>query len=304
VHDIGFSSSHDNAGAGSLWNVVTDRPVIADPEITEFNQAYLGIRPVDSLVIRAGLQEIVIDNSRFVGNVGWRQNHQSFEAAKVDFDGVSNLVLSYAYIGKTHTITGASHPMTSHHAEAGYTFDEIGTLKGYLLQIDYDLAQLSGRSTMTYGAFFSGNAKLSDALGLNYRIELAQQSDAGNNLSSVNVGYRRLDVGLAFGKVTVSAGYEVLEGGPGNGAFTTPLATLHKFNGWADKFLSTPGDGLEDLFLSVTAKLGKFNVVGVYHDFSANTGGASWGSELDAHAIYTTPWKQKVALKAAFYNAD
>jgi hypothetical protein len=54
----------------------------------------------------------------------------------------------------------------------------------------------------------------------------------------------------------------------------------------------------------VSAKLGAFNLVGVYHDFSANSGGASWGNEFDADIMYTTAWKQKIALKAAFYSAD
>jgi hypothetical protein len=32
--------------------------------------------------------------------------------------------------------------------------------------------------------------------------------------------------------------------------FTTPLATLHKFQGWADKFLTTPVNGLADLYVN------------------------------------------------------
>jgi hypothetical protein len=80
--------------------------------------------------------------------------------------------------------------------------------------------------------------------------------------------------------------------------------TLHKFNGWADKFLNTPADGLEDLFVSVGATLGKFALIGIYHDFKANSGGASWGSEFDAQVVYTAPWKQKIALRYADYSAD
>ncbi len=110
--------------------------------------------------------------------------------------------------------------------------------------------------------------------------------------------------GLKISKVTLGIGYEVLGGIAGEGSFTTPLATLHKFNGWADKFLATPPNGLQDAFVSVAAKLGRFNLVGVYHDFSADTGGSSWGTEIDAHIIYTTPWKQKIALKYAQYDAD
>ncbi len=304
VHGLGLSDDHNNNGDGSWWNEVTDRPVIPDPESTEINQAYLGIRPVDGLVFRAGLQEVVIDNARFIGNVGWRQNHQSFEAINASFDRVSNLFLGFTYLGQVHTITGASLPMSSYHGEAGWTFGKIGTLTGYLLSLDYDNEAKWALSTSTYGVFFDGDANLSEKLRLNYRLEIAQQSDSGNNPNNVDAGYRRADLGVAFGKLTVAGGYEVLEGGPGDGKFTTPLATLHKFNGWADKFLTTPDDGLEDLFLSVTAKLGSFSLSGIYHDFSANTGSSSWGNEFDAHIVYTAPWKQKFALKLARYSAD
>ena len=50
--------------------------------------------------------------------------------------------------------------------------------------------------------------------------------------------------------------------------------------------------------------LGKFNLVGVYHDFSADTGSSSWGKEFDAHVMYTSAWNQKFALKYAQYSAD
>ena len=81
------------------------------------------------------------------------------------------------------------------------------------------------------------------------------------------------------------------------------MATLHKFNGWADKFLNTPVFGLQDLFLSVAAKLGRFRLEAIYHDFSADTGGGEWGTELDAGVIYTAPWKQQFAIKYANYDA-
>ena len=304
VHDFGFSGEHNNVGAGSLWNGVRDYPVIADPEVTEFNQAYLDWRPVEFLPFRFGLQEIVVDNSRFIGNVGWRQNHQSFEAAKADFTMFDNFKANATYIGRAHTITGASQPMSTGYLEGSYTFGTIGTLRGYGLFIDYEQEVLWGRSTDTLGLSFSGKAKLSDRNALTYRLEFASQSEGGDNPNPVDADYLRADLGLKLSKVTLGAGYEVLGGSPGNGSFTTPLGTLHKFNGWADKFLATPLDGLQDLFLSVGAKVGKFNLVGVYHDFSADTGGRTWGSELDAHIVYTAPWKQKIALKYANYDAD
>ena len=302
IRDLGFSNDHNNAGAGSLWNGVTDRPVIPDAPVTEFNQVYLGWKPIESLPFRFGLQEIVIDNSRFVGNVGWRQNHQSFEAARVAFDGVKNLALAYSYIGRQHNVLGGSQPMSTSHLSAAYTFKGIGTLKGYSLILDYEREVPSVLNSATYGLFFDGKAKLSDTLGLIYRFEYAKQNDI-NNPNKISAGYGRADFGVSISKVTLAVGYEVLGGSAEDGQFRTPLATLHKFNGWADKFLNTPTYGLQDLSLSVTAALGKFKLMGIYHDFSADTGGAKWGTELDAAVIYNAPWKQQFAFKFATYDA-
>jgi hypothetical protein len=304
VVNIGFSNDHNNLGAGSLWNGVTDRPAIADPPLTEINQVYLDWKPVDSLPIRGGRQEIIIDNARFIGNVGWRQNHQTFDGATAHFTGVKNLDLGYAYIARQRTVTGASRPMSTSHFEGVYTFSEVGALRGYFLSIDYDQEPLWALSTTTFGASFAGKTNVSDALGLTYRLEMATQQDNGNNPESVEADYVRADLGFNFGKVTAAAGYEILGGATGDGSFNTPLATLHKFNGWADKFLATPADGLRDLFISVSANLGRFALTGVYHDFSADSGGASWGTEFDAEIVYTTSWKQKIALKYAAYDAD
>ncbi|MDX2437669.1 MAG: hypothetical protein QNL88_11530 [Acidobacteriota bacterium] len=304
VVNIGFSNDHNNAGAGSLWNGVTDRPVIPDPPLTEINQVYLDWKPLDTLPIRGGRQEIVIDNSRFVGNVGFRQNHQAFDGAKAHFTGVKNLDIGYAYIARQRTVTAASRPMSTSHLEGVYSFSGIGSLRGYLLSIDYDQEGLWRLSTATFGVSFAGKTSLSKPLGLTYRLELATQSDTGDNPETVEADYFRADLGFVFGKMKAAAGYEVLGGSPGDGSFNTPLATLHKFNGWADKFLVTPADGLRDVFVSLDANLGAFALTGVYHDFSADSGGASWGSEFDANVVYTAPWKQKFALTYAAYDAD
>ncbi len=220
------------------------------------------------------------------------------------WDVVETFAISYAYIGRTRTATGASQPMTTHHADASYDFGDTVTLNGYLLRIDYDDEPLWGRSTRTLGGFFTGKITVSESLDMTYRLEYAKQEESGNNPNKVDIGYQLLDLGFVMGKVTLAAAYEVLEGSEDSGAFATPLATLHKFNGWADKFLETPSDGLVDLHVSLSAKLGRWDLVGVYHDFSADNGGASWGTELDAQILYTAPWKQKIALTAALFEAD
>ena len=46
----------------------------------------------------------------------------------------------------------------------------------------------------------------------------------------------------------IGGGYEVLgaDDGAALTSFQTPLATLHKFQGWADKFLTTPPNGIRE----------------------------------------------------------
>jgi hypothetical protein len=304
VRDLGLSDEHDNGGHGSLWNGVTDRPVILDPPITEVNQAYLDWKPLDSLPIRGGRQEIIVDNARFIGNVGWRQNHQSYDGGMIHFNGWKNVSLGYTYIGNQRAVSGESRPMSTSHLDGSFTLGKAGTLRAYLLSIEYDQEARRSLSTGTFGASFAGTARLSDSSDLSYRVELATQSDAGNNPRSVDADYGRVDLGLKIGKLNLGAGYEVLGGAAGEGSFSTPLATLHKFNGWADKFLDTPPDGLRDAFVSVGATLGSWKLSAIYHDFSADSGGASWGTELDGSVVFTAPWKQQFAFEFGLYDAD
>jgi hypothetical protein len=105
--------------------------------------------------------------------------------------------------------------------------------------------------------------------------------------------------------VTLKAGYELLGSDDGAYGFSTPLATLHKFNGWADQFLGTPGAGLEDVYVSLVTKImgGKFVIT--YHDFSADdsAGADDLGDEIDV--LYAKKFGKKVSggIKYASYSA-
>jgi hypothetical protein len=303
VHALGHERSHDNVGAGGLWNGVSDRPVVADPEIAEVNQAYIVATCPRGLRLLAGRQEVTLGNHRFVGHVGWRQNHQSFDAARIDVTALARTTFTYVYVGRVHRIFGDSKPMGTHLLETEHRFAKAGALRAYSYLVDYDRAADFALSTLTLGASFDGAAALGARTRLLYRAELARQSDAGDNPNHVDAGYRRVDLGVASGVLTFKAGYELLGGSSGKGKFTTPLATLHAFNGWADMFLATPADGLEDLSVSLGAKLGSTDLVVAWHDFSADSTSRDLGSELDAQALLTLPWKQKVGLKVALYDA-
>ena len=62
--------------------------VVADPEGTELNQGYLKFQDPDQrLTLMGGRQRIILNDARFVGNVGWRQNEQTFDADNGLADG-------------------------------------------------------------------------------------------------------------------------------------------------------------------------------------------------------------------------
>jgi len=294
------ADDYRNAGAGDLDNGVRDRPVIADPAITSVQEATLSYAD-DGFDAKLGRQEINWADMRFVGAVGWRQHHQTFDALRLGYKANDKIDLTYAYLAKVHRIVGASVDMTSHLAEAKFALGGPGTLRAYVLALDYD--ELAALSTTTFGAEFAGKQPWGDSRSWLYEAEFAIQADSGDNPEEIGAEYLHLMTGAALNPVTVKVGLEVLSGGP-DGAFRTPLATLHKFNGWADKFLATPASGLEDFYLSVGSKHGSWSWSGTYHDFSADDGSTSYGTEIDAVVSYKTDWGQTFALKTASYDAD
>ncbi len=147
------------------------------------------------------------------------------------------------------------------------------------------------------------------------------QNDAGDNPVDYQADYVHL-VGKGTVKgVTLSAGYELLgadqagvdaDGAPVFGSFKTPLATLHPFNGFADRFLVTPDKGLEDVYVSLGYAVpvpgaGPINTTVIYHDFSTDEGSDDLGDEIDAvlakgFAFENVPGTFKAIAKLAAYS--
>ena len=278
----------------------SDRPLVADPELTHMNQA--GLRYTWSeTTVHAGRQEILLDDHRFVGNVLWRQNHQSFDAIRVESSDLPRTTATYAFISEVHGVLGDAIPFSGHVANAAVAVHPSACVVGYAYALDHDVDPT--RSTRTFGAQVSGQRQRG-AGRLLYELEYADQRAAGLNPLPVAASYLHVMGGGGVDAITVTAGWERLGGSPTRGQFNTPLATLHPFNGWADRFLVTPAAGLEDAYVTVRGTSGPVQWNVTYHDFRADTGGARYGDELDAEIRFLAPWRQTIALKAAFYDAD
>ena len=266
-----------NGGAGTTPNN-GQYPVIADPVGTELNQAYLRFTSGDTKVA-AGRQRILIGNQRFVGGVGWRQNEQTYDSFSVNTKFSQDLSFNYAYIFNVNrifgeTVAGGDHTHNTHLLNFDYKLGG-GKLSGYYFSIDNEDAAALSNNTMSVR--YAGKTG-----AFSYNLEFASQSDAGDNPNSYDANYYLAEGNYKTGNFTFGAGLEVLGGDVDGGqGFTTSLATLHKFQGWADVFLGTPTAGIEDTYLNASYKVNGYNFKAIYHDFSTDEGGVDLGTELD-----------------------
>ncbi len=294
-----------NAGAGGFDNGVRGVSVVADPQLTEMNQAYLQFSRGGFKGI-FGRQEINLGDQRFVGAVGWRQNHQSFDAIRLTTELSDRAHLDYSFAENANRIFGDNKDMSSHFLLVPIRCEVAkSTVTPYGFLIDYERPGDSLLSTLTYGVELKGSAAVGGGpWKWHWEAELAQQDDAGDNPRTVDAQYYLASLGAGSPAIGFDVTWEVLGGEPSKGRFTTPLATLHKFNGWADKFLNTPSFGLETLYLRLKGKAQAVQWTVIFHQFTSDFGDVDYGTEWDAELKYTAPWKQAFGFKAALYEAD
>ena len=296
----------DNYNPAGLNPSSATKSVIADPEATEVNRAWLSYEKMDT-TIKFGRQRIVLDNARFVGNVVWRQNEQTFDAVSLKNTSlIPKTELFYAYLFRIHRIFGDDHPAgnwdsDSHLFHVAYDLGKPGKLTGYGYLLD--LQDALALSSATFGGSFDGKYPINEDWAVSYKTEFAIQSDYGDNPVDYSAPYYHLNAGGFYKKFNFGAGYEVLASDDGVIGFPTPLATAHAFNGWADTFLGTPADGLEDMYTWIGYNLpGGVPLKILYHDFSAEDGGNDYGNEVNILATKKLGKYFSLLAKAALYQ--
>ncbi len=302
ISNIG-DDNHDTTRNG-----MGDHSVVADPEGTEINQAWIQYTGIPDTKAKYGRQRINLDNQRFIGGVGWRQNEQTYDGLTLVNNSIPDTRVTYAFIDNINRIFGPDSGTPDEDLDASinaininYSGLSAGKISAYAYLFDIDDAL--ALSTKTYGVRFSGKQK-TDNLTFLYTAEYATQEDYGDNPNSYDVDYWLLEAGVVVSGVTLKLGQETLEGDMRKGvAFTTPLATLHKFQGWADQFLGTPAGGVEDKQFTLKTKAFGATWTAVYHDFEAEDASSDYGEEVDL-AVAKKFGKVKALLKYANYNAD
>ncbi len=292
---------------------MTAYPVVPDPEAYEINRFQLVNTSLPGTTITLGRQRIALDDQRFVGPVGWRQNEQTFDALRVVNKSVKNLTIDATYFDQVNRVFGEKSPQGDYEGDSGLINVGYQTKAGRITAFNYLLAfdDVAGvpaavrDSTNTYGLRFAGEQPLGKAR-LAYAVSAAKQSDYADNPLSFDLDYLFAEAIATVGKYNFGAGIEILEG-DGVKGFTTPLATLHKFQGWADKFLATPPNGIEDKYLTAGLTLkavGAFDTLtlgAAFHDYDAERVSADYGDELNL-SVAAKYGKLSFLLKFADYQ--
>lgn len=309
LEGAGVTAADDRYNSGA--NGRTQYPSITDPRGGELNQAWLGWQG-EAFGATLGRQRIQLDNQRWVGNSGWRQFEQTYDAIALQWQPARNWTVRYDWLDRVHRVAGpdAINPLArdrqldTHLLNTAYVRG-AQTWVGYVyLHQDRDVRTAS---TATLGLRWTGS-HLENGSGPAWTAEFARQSDYANNPANYAVSYWLLEPSWSLPAVTVKLGWEHL-GSDGTHALQTPLATLHAFNGWDDRFNVTPAGGLEDRYLGVNGRFGRGRLAGklawavAYHDYRADRG-TRYGSEWDASLTFALAQGLSGMLKLANYRAD
>jgi hypothetical protein len=301
-------------------------PTITDPPTIGLNRLHLAYKGLKGTTITVGRQRINLDDLRFVGGgAGWRQNEQTFDAVRLETEPLKGLKGDFTYAWRVNTSVGIDGPINNPgHIASNNIFANVaykmplGMLSGFAYLINQDNPFRVQLSSKTIGGRLLGKHVFTKQTSLSYALSIAQQSDVKRNPNHYSAHYLYGDVAVLSHGWTLGGGYEVL--GSDSGAinklsrFATvtaiqfPVATLHRWNGWADKFTTTPVNGLHDANASIgytSTKVKPFKSLGatvVYHDYRSDIAHQHYGTEINAQILAKLK-RYTFMLKYADYNA-
>src|SRR3546814_3346604 len=126
------------------------------PENIELNRIQLQYMGIAGTVLTVGRQRINLDDQRFVGSVGWRDNEQTFDAVRIENSSIKNLKIDLTYAWSDRTIWGIDGFGANQQAVSGDNFlanagykTPFGTLPGFAYLVDQDEAIGLGQSSQT-----------------------------------------------------------------------------------------------------------------------------------------------------------
>jgi hypothetical protein len=275
----------------------TDRPLVLDPQNAELNRAQIRWAGRPDTAVTLGRQRIELLDQRFVGSAGFRQNEQTFDAVRLQWGSKTGPTLDLSYSWSARTVNGSRGRGPRQTAVSGDNFfavagvpTPVGMVSAFAILIDQDeaLVQDYRLSSQTYGLRLAGSRPVGPAT-LTYAASYARQSDYHGNPNDYSASYFLAEGTFARRGFSATLGYEELGADDGRPltSVQTPLGTLFKFQGWADRFTITPPNGLRDFYAGVgygAKKVGPADSIALsatWHRFESDRLDLDYGRELD-----------------------
>ncbi len=290
-----FNDDFDDFHGGVTEAGRTNHARVADPGNVDINQLYLDWSGIPSTKFRLGRQSVKLDNVRFIGNVEFRQVMQVFDGIAVTNTSLPNTELYLAYFDRVKQISAKLRQDNTTIAHAAYKLSPTETITAYAYLYDMEnVSRAADNSTKTFGLRADGSHKINDNWKVLYTAEYAKQDDYRDGSSKIDNHYYKLGAGAGYGAWFARVDQELLSGNSQGKAFQTPLGTNHLFQGWVDKFLTTPAEGIRDTFITAGGKWKDITLLTEYHwinsdrDFAKLGGGTGdrYGTEWNVSAAY------------------
>lgn len=293
-------------------NGKTQYPVIPDPDDTDINQLYVDFEGLPETRFRGGRQRIQLDNGRFVANNGFRQVMQVFNGVSMENNGIANTRLYAAYLGRVKTSSARQHETSTVLLNARYALLQDHALTGYGYFQDQPnaipAAAFQGpppgdTSNQIAGLRATGEQPVGDRWRFVYTAEYARQRDYAGGDGRIDADFVHLGGGARIANLVLRADYQVLGSNDGGYAFQMPLGTRHPFQGWADRFVVTPSQGIRDRYVSGVTDIARFRILAAFHSFRSDVGSVDFGEEFDVGIAYTFFDKFEGKFEYADYRA-
>jgi hypothetical protein len=276
------------------------------------HEAWGQFKLCDVVSLKLGRQEIIYDDHRIFGNVGWAQQARSHDAAIFKINPAENhkVDVGLAYNANGESLYKQDYTVNSYKTfqyawyhgnfnKFGLSFLVLNNGLAYMDNSDSLKIEQKVAFSQTIGPRLSFKNDLLNANGAFYFQ--GGKNGMDNSLSAM---YFAADADFKLGeKFNLGAGFEYLSGtatqdqGSGDDKSFTPFyGTNHKFNGWMDYFYvgSPSGNvGLLDIYIPFKFKVKKFSATLVSHHFSSAAKVSqkqSDGSWKELNSVLGTEW--------------
>jgi hypothetical protein len=303
----------------SIVNGQTRYANIPDPAATNVNQAFISYAGIPNLTITTGRQIIALDDTRFVGNVDFRQNMQTFDAVTLTSSPLPDFKATASYIWGIKDILNRHLPTKIFLGEAYWTPRKEAAFEVFTYAYGNDAGSViagaagcglttgpQACNSVTYGLRGHGEVALPSDFKLEYKATYAHQSSYDGGSDLVDADYAQASGKLVWQKAyNIGAEYMLMgSNGSGTYGFQTPMATKHAFNGWAEIFLTTPPTGLRTVDAFAGATLFDVTAQAKYYSFRSDYGDKNYGDEWDFSLSYKFSGHVQVGAEYANYHAN